>query len=305
MAVIEADGLVKRYGPLTAVDHISLQVQPGEIFGIVGANGAGKTTTVECLQGLRRADAGHVRVLGLDPARDQQELRRRIGSQLQEAALPDRMKVWEALDLFASIRADGPDWRDLLNTWGLAHRARTAFAALSGGERQRLFVALALVNDPEVVFLDELTQGLDPTARRTTWGLIGEMRERGVTVVLVTHYMDEVEELCDRVAVINKGRVVATGTPGELIRRLQAAVTVRFTCAEDVAWLRDIEPVQQVDQRGASVVVTGSGTLVPMVSWALVERGIVPTDLRVDQPSFEDVYLSLTGESALDTQGPR
>lgn len=295
MAVIEAEGLVKRYGTLTAVDGISLQVKAGEIFGIVGPNGAGKTSTVECLQGLRRADSGQLRVLGLDPERDQHELRRRIGSQLQEAALPDRMKVWEALDLFASIRSDGPDWRSLLDTWGLAHRAQTAFAALSGGEQQRLFVALALVNDPEVVFLDELTQGLDPVARRTTWGLIRDIRDRGVTVVLVTHYMDEVEALCDRVAVIDHGRIVAIGSPGELVQDLAPEITMRFTCSHDVSWLAGTPAVREVHQHGSSVEVTGSGSLVPLVSWALVDRGIVPDDLRVNQPTFEDVYLALTG----------
>jgi ABC-2 type transport system ATP-binding protein len=169
-SVIEVDNLRKRYGAHVAVEDVSFQVRQGEIFGLLGRNGAGKTTTVECLQGLRRADGGRVRVLGLDPQRQTQQLRRRIGCQLQEAALPDRLKVWEALDLFASLASALTDWRVLMDQWGLTGKRTASFASLSGGQRQRLFVALALVNDPEVVFLDELTQGLDPAARRVAWG---------------------------------------------------------------------------------------------------------------------------------------
>src|SRR5688500_15964123 len=192
-SVIEVDNLRKRYGSHVAVEDVSFQVRQGEIFGLLGRNGAGKTTTVECLQGLRRADGGRVRVLGLDPQRQTQQLRRRLGCQLQEAALPDRLKGGEALDLFASLAPQGAGWPVLSVRWGLAGKQRASFASLSGGQRRRLFVALALVNDPEVVFLDELTQGLDPAARRVAWGLIGAIRERGATVVLVTHYMDEAE----------------------------------------------------------------------------------------------------------------
>ena len=211
--VIEAAGLMKRYGSHVAVKDVSFEVEQGEIFGLLGPNGAGKTTAVECLQGLRRADGGRLRVLGLDPLQQPGELRRRIGSQLQESALPDRIKVWEALDLFASVAPGGPDWSTVMRQWGLEDKRTTSFAGLSGGQRQRLFVALALVNDPELVFLDELTQGLDPAARRVAWDLIMAIRERGATVVLVTHYMDEAERLCDRLAVIDDGRVVALDTP--------------------------------------------------------------------------------------------
>jgi ABC-2 type transport system ATP-binding protein len=216
--VIEVEHLAKRYGSVEAVSDVSFQVAKGEIFGILGPNGAGKTTTVECLQGLRRRDGGQVRVLGLDPQHDAASLRRRIGCQLQESALPDRIRVWEALDLFAT---GGTDPRTLMDQWGLTDKARTAYADLSGGERQRLFVALALVNDPEVVFLDEMTQGLDPAARRVAWQLIRRIRDRGATVVLVTHYMDEAEKLCDRLVVVDHGRVIASGTPTELIESNQ------------------------------------------------------------------------------------
>jgi ABC-2 type transport system ATP-binding protein len=211
--IIEVTELRKRYGATVAVDGISLTAQAGEILGIVGPNGAGKTTTVECLEGLRRPDAGTVRVLGLDPRRQGAELHQRIGVQLQQAALPDRLKVWEALDLYAAFYRNPADWRRLLEEWGLAAKRDAAFADLSGGQRQRLFIALALVGRPEVVFLDELTTGLDPQARRATWELVRQVRAKGATVVLVTHFMEEAELLCDRVAIVDRGRVVALDTP--------------------------------------------------------------------------------------------
>jgi ABC-2 type transport system ATP-binding protein len=293
MAVIEVEGLRKLYGGTPAVDGVSFQVERGEIFGVLGPNGAGKTTTVECVQGLRTIDGGRLKVLGLDPQRSQREVRRRIGSQLQEAALPDRLKVWEALDLFASISTQGPDWRTLLETWGLAEHADQSFSSLSGGQRQRLFVALALVNEPEIVFLDELTQGLDPAARRMAWGLIREIRDRGATVVLVTHYMDEVEQLCDRVVVIDKGQVLAQGTPHQLVSAASSAVTVRFSTELDVSFLSDIRFVTGVERHGPTVEVQGTGPVLALVASALVERGILPDDLRADRASLEDVYLRL------------
>ena len=215
--VIEVEHLSKRYGSIVAIEDLSFEVEKGEIFGILGPNGAGKTTAVECLEGLREPNGGRIRVLDLDPQRQSHELRRRIGCQLQESALPDRIKVWEALDLFSAGAQVGTDWRALMDQWGLAGRERASFASLSGGQRQRLLVALALVNDPEVVFLDELTQGLDPAARRVAWDLIREIRERGATVMLVTNYMDEAEQLCDRLAIVNRGRMVALDTPQGLI----------------------------------------------------------------------------------------
>lgn len=219
MTVIEIDGLSKSYKAGKVVDGVSLRVERGEIFGIAGPNGAGKTTVVECASGLRQRDGGTLRVLGLDPQRDRRALLQRIGVQLQEAALPDAIKVGEALRMYASFYDKPADWRELMDEWGLTDRSRARFASLSGGWKQRLFIALALVGDPEVVFLDELTTGLDPLARRTTWGLIRNMRERGVTVVLVTHFMDEAEALCDRIAIVDHGRVVTEGSPRELIAR--------------------------------------------------------------------------------------
>jgi ABC-2 type transport system ATP-binding protein len=296
-SVIEVDNLRKRYGAHVAVEDVSFQVRQGEIFGLLGRNGAGKTTTVECLQGLRRADGGRVRVLGLDPQRQTQQLRRRIGCQLQEAALPDRLKVWEALDLFASLSSAATDWRVLMDQWGLADKRTASFAGLSGGQRQRLFVALALVNDPEVVFLDELTQGLDPAARRVAWRLIAAIRDRGATVVLVTHYMDEAEQLCDRIAVVDGGRVVATDTPQGLISRFGGPIKITFTPdGHDVRFLEDVACVRAVRRRGDRVEAEGTGPVLALVAAELVARGLVPADLRVEQPTLEDVFLRLTDE---------
>jgi ABC-2 type transport system ATP-binding protein len=215
--VIEVEHLRKAYGSTVAVDDVSFQVTEGEIFGLLGPNGASKTTTVECLQGLRHQDSGKIRVLDLEPKIEAQTLRRRIGCQLQESALPDRMKVWEALDLFSSIKTDVSNWVTTMQQWGLADKRNATFSSLSGGQRQRLFVALALANNPEVVFLDEMTTGLDPAARRVAWDLVHAIRDRGTTVVLVTHFMDEAEELCDRVAIMNQGRMLALDTPQGLI----------------------------------------------------------------------------------------
>lgn len=293
--IISVDGLYKAYGHTVAVNDVSFTVEAGEIFGLLGPNGAGKTTTVECLQGLRRADQGTVRVLRLDPDTEVRELRRRIGSQLQESALPDRIRVWEALELFTTLAPGAAHWPTLMEQWGLAEKRDATFGSLSGGQQQRLFVALALVNEPEVVFLDEMTTGLDPSARRTAWGLIREIRERGATVVLVTHFMDEAESLCDRLAIVDRGRVVDLDTPQGLIARHAGRVQVRFsTELEDVSWLERIEGVDRVGRRGRQVEVDGRGPVLALVAAALVERGATPEDLRVERSTLEDVFLTLT-----------
>jgi ABC-2 type transport system ATP-binding protein len=292
--VIRVEDLEKRYGQFVAVAGVSFRVHRGEIFGILGPNGAGKTTTVESLQALRSIDSGTVDVLGLDPARDAAALRRRIGSQLQESALPGRMKVWEALDLFSSLGRGGGDWRILLDDWGLAGKRDARFNSLSGGQQQRLFVALALVNDPELVFLDEMTTGLDPASRRVAWELIRRIRDRGTTVVLVTHFMDEAEALCDRLIVIDGGHVVAEGSPQELIDRHGGGVRVRFTHHEDLEWLADVPHAASVHHERDRYEVRGSGPLLAHVGAALVDHGITPTDLRVERATLEDVFLALT-----------
>lgn len=216
MPLIEVSNLRKSYGEHVAVDDVSFHVEQGEIFGILGTNGAGKTTTVECLQGLRTPDSGTMSVLGLDPGKDHAALRQRLGSQLQESRLPDKLKVHEALDLYAYFYANPADTGDLLAKLGLTEQRNKYFAKLSGGQKQRVSIALALIGRPEVAVLDELTTGLDPHARRDTWKLVEAVRDTGVTVLLVTHFMDEAERLCDRLAIFDAGRVVATGTPDEL-----------------------------------------------------------------------------------------
>jgi ABC-2 type transport system ATP-binding protein len=296
--VISVSGLTKRYGAVAAVRDVSFQVARAEIFGLLGRNGAGKTTTVECLQGLRRADAGEVRVLGLDPRTQAAAVRRQVGCQLQESALPSRIKVWEALQWFASFSARGGDWEKLIDQWGLAGKRNAHFAELSGGQRQRLFVALALVNDPQIVFLDEMTTGLDPAARHVAWELIEALRARGTTVVLVTHAMEEAERLCDRVAVMEAGRIVTVGTPSGLIAKHTREVTVRFdTGGQDVSWLAAVPTVAAVSEHGGQATVTGCGPVLVDVAAALAGHGLRPADLRVNQPSLEDVFLQITGHA--------
>ena len=284
-----------------AVDDISFEVTEGEIFGMLGPNGAGKTTTVEILQALRQPDSGVINVLGFDPRHDAPALRRQIGSQLQESALPDRLRVWEALDLFASVTPDALDWQILLEQWGLAEKRKSSFASLSGGQRQRLFIALSLVNNPKIVFLDEMTTGLDPAARRVAWDLIRSVRDRGTTVVLVTHFMDEAEKLCDRLAIVDKGNIAAMDTPQGLITEYASEVRVIFSTEQpDLAFLDDIPQVKRVTRSGPRVEVEGSGAVLALVAARLSEHGIVPADLRLEQPTLEDVFLTITGSTGED-----
>jgi len=296
---VSVQQLRKTYRDVVAVDEASFDVDSNEIFGIVGPNGSGKTTTVECLQGLRHATSGEMRVLGLDPRSQGAALRRRIGSQLQESALPERIKVWEALDLFATAAEGRHDWREPANDWGLYERRNAAFATLSGGQRQRLFIALALIRRPELVFLDEMTTGLDPVARHEAWSLVRAVRDKGATIVLVTHFMDEAEQLCDRIAVFKGGRVVALDSPGSLILHHADLRTVTFSCEViELPWLADVEGVTGVERHGQRFTVRGTGPLLARVAAALVAHGIAPPDLRVDLPTMEEAYMALTGEGA-------
>ncbi len=294
--VIDVAGLVKSYDGARVVDDVDFHVEAGEIFGLLGANGAGKTTTVECLQGLRRPDAGCLSVLGLDPIIDRGRLRSLIGSQLQQAALPDRLRVGEAVALFDRRRRGDPG--ALLEQWGLARQRRTSFADLSGGQRQRLFIVLALLNDPRVVFLDELTQGLDPAARRDIWQAIRRVRDQGTTVVLVSHFADEVEALCDRVAVMANGRVVDSGAPRQLVDRYAATTTVRFTApvSFDPNVLRRIDGVGGVDRDGDRYRVIGTSAMIaPVCAATLDDRGAGPADLHVTHPNLDDALVNLIG----------
>jgi len=295
-AVIEVEGLRKDYGNGAGVESLDMHVVRGEVFGLLGPNGAGKTTTVECLQGLRKPSGGKVRVLGLDPNAAGDELRRRIGSQLQSAALPDRLRVGEALTLFARGGADKDELDDLAGRWKLRELWRKPFGKLSGGQQQRLFIALALINRPEIVFFDELTTGLDPHARHETWDLVRRVRDDGATVVLVTHFMEEAETLCDRVAIVDRGRVVATGRPNELVARWGSGNRVTFTWPEaDPGWLATLPGVRRVSMAEGVVELIGTGPFAVRIAAALAHKGIEPGDFRTYHPTLEDVFLTLTG----------
>lgn len=298
MSVIEVANLHKRYRDKVAVRDVSFAVAEGEIFGILGPNGAGKTTTVECVAGLRVPDSGTVRVLGMDPRRDARELHTVLGVQLQESQLPERLKVWEALKLYASFYPDPANWRDLLGEWGMDKHRDVAFGKLSGGQKQRLFIMLALVGRPRVVVLDELTTGLDPAARRETWDLIERLRQTGVTVVLVTHFMAEAERLCDRLAVIDDGTVVAMDTPGGLVARMDDRQRLRFrvTGPFDERVLTAIPEVSEVAEQGGQIVVTGRGDLLYAVTAVLARNHIVAAGLRVEQANLDDAFVALTGK---------
>jgi ABC-2 type transport system ATP-binding protein len=277
------------------VDGLDLDVPAGEIAGLIGANGAGKTTTVECVQGLRKPDSGRLRVLGFDPVTQAGQLRPLVGSQLQSSALPDRLRVAEALNLFGTARAR--DGGELLEQFGLTQRRRSVFSSLSGGERQRLFLVLALLNRPRLVILDELTQGLDPAARRNVWDAVHQLNDEGTTVLLVTHEMDEAEALCDRVAVMRAGQVIDAGAPADLVERHASTAVLRFSMPDPPARLLDqvrrLEGVREVSRSGARITVRGHRRIVAFVCAALVRCEQVPTDLAIYQPGLEDALLGL------------
>lgn len=300
---VETDNLTKSYGDRPILTGLDLQVRHGEIFGILGPNGTGKTTTVEIVQGLRRRDGGTVRVHGHDPERERAAMRSIVGAQLQSSQLPERLRVGEALRLFSRLAGDVVDWRELRDRWDLGRIERSAFGALSGGERQRLFVALALVNRPRVVFLDELTQGLDPAARRETWRLIGQVRDQGATVVLVTHYMDEAERLCDRVGVLHGGRLSTCGTPAELVASVGGHYRTRFSCrhSHELAGLDELPGVVEVRHDGQDAEILGDSGTGPRVAAELLRRGAVPPNFTITPPSLEDVFVALT-DPALDLE---
>jgi ABC-2 type transport system ATP-binding protein len=306
--VIHVSHLRKMYGKAIAVDDLSFEVNEGEIFGMVGPNGAGKTTTIECLQGLRSPSQGEVCVLGLDPVRQEHSLRLVIGTQLQKAQLPDRLTVDEALDLFASFYPDPTPWPILLERLGLVEKKGAYISQLSGGQQQRLFIALALINHPRLVFFDELTTGLDPQARHTIWDLVREIRAEGRTVFLTTHLMEEAEKLCDRVMIVDHGRVVALDTPSALVCSLGAESRVLFNCerAFDLQVLKSISAVSRVGQDGQRVIVygrapqPGQSPLIAEVANALSAQRIAFTDIRMEQASLEDVFLQLTGRAIRD-----
>lgn len=301
--VVQVAGLRKRYGSTVAVDDVSFEVFAGEIFGLIGPNGAGKTTTMECVEGVRRADGGRVSVLGLDPARDAHALQQRIGVQLQQAQLQKRIRVREAVDLWASLYPRSVDGGALLEQLGLSEKRNASFMSLSGGQKQRLFIALALINDPEVVFLDELTTGLDPQARRAIWELVNGIRERGKTVFLTTHLMEEAERLCDRVAIIEHGRLIEMGAPADLVRRHCPERGVVFS-SDRAGLAADLERVTgagSVRVEGDTYTVTGTGDdFVTAVIRFIAGQAFTVRDFRTVFPTLEDVFLKLTGHGIRD-----
>jgi ABC-2 type transport system ATP-binding protein len=299
--VIEVSGVRKAYGKTVAVAEASFEVVEGEIFGLIGPNGAGKTTTMECVEGIRRPDSGTIAVLGLDPYRQVYQLQERIGVQLQQAQLQKRIKVWEAVDLWASLYGKRSiDGTRLLEQLGLGEKRGAWFMNLSGGQKQRLFIALALINDPEVVFLDELTTGLDPQARHAIWDMVRSIRERGKTVFLTTHLMEEAERLCDRVAIMEHGRIIDIDTPESLVRRHCPERTVVLDADDPAAveHFRAIPEVESVTRDDKRFTIRGRGDdLVTKVIHCLSENQIRVTDFRTILPNLEDVFLKLTGRS--------
>jgi ABC-2 type transport system ATP-binding protein len=299
--VIRVSGVRKTYGQVVAVDEVSFEVNDGEIFGLIGPNGAGKTTTMECIEGLHKPDRGSISVLGVDPFRQARKIQDRIGVQLQQAQLQKRIKVWEAVDLWASLYGKrAVDARQLLEQLGLTEKRNAWFMNLSGGQKQRLFIALALINDPEVVFLDELTTGLDPQARRAIWELVRGIRERGKTVFLTTHLMEEAERLCDRVAIIEHGRIIDIDTPKKLVDRHCPERTVVLSAnhggaADCFRALPGVSAVTCVD--GQFTISGSSDDLVTNVIHCLSENRIRVTEFRTILPNLEDVFLKLTGHS--------
>jgi ABC-2 type transport system ATP-binding protein len=301
--VVSIEHLRVRYGDTAAVDDVSLSIRRGEIFGILGPNGAGKTTTVECVGGLRRPDAGQIRVLGLDAASHRKDLRQRVGIQLQASELPEKLQVGEAVDLFASFYPDPRDPGELLDLLGLADKRQSRFANLSGGQRQRLSIALALVGRPELAILDELTTGLDPGARRETWKLIEEVRDQGVTVILVTHFMEEAEHLCDRVALLQHGRVIALDTPAALASGAGQRLSFRPRGELDPEALRALPGVSQVRSDDGRIEVAGGGDVVAAVMELLVSRGVVPMETKLEQSNLEDAFMQMTADADAGQSG--
>lgn len=287
----------KQFGSFTAVDNISLTIEPGEIFGIIGPNGAGKTTTVNMICGMFPPTSGEVRTLGLDPIRDERKLRTNLGVQFQEAQLPNMITTKEALVLYSSFYKNPVPWESLAEEWGLGDKHNTRFEKLSGGQKQRLFICLALLNKPDLVVLDELTTGLDPNARRQSWELVKKIRDSGATVLLVTHFMEEAEHLCDRIALINKGRIEAMGTPSELTSGHDGHRVVSFTAPGFDA--SSLSQFGHVDIQGDQVMVTGGDYLMADVATELRRQGLDPKDLQTQQTSLDELFVSLTGGAKL------
>ena len=302
--VITVQHLVKRYGDFAAVNDISFSIKQGEIFGIIGPNGAGKTTTVECISGLRTPDSGSISIYGLSPQKDRIKIREFLGVQLQESSMPPRLKVHESVELFASFYPNPVDPDGLLETLGINQVKNSMYKNLSGGQKQRLSIALALVGNPKVAILDELTTGLDPEARRETWSLIESIRDRGVTVILVTHFMDEAERLCDRLALINRGKIAVLDTP-EAIAALAGGNRVRFVPSQPVddKTLHAISGVLGVERKERYIIVTGTGDLAASIINALAKVGVHVSEIEARRGNLDDAFVKLTTQDASNASG--
>lgn len=306
MPVIEVDEVTKIYDGKTVVDDVSFSVEEGEIFAILGPNGAGKTTTVESIAGLRSPDSGNIEVLGFDPLVDRAEVRRRLGVQLQESRFQDRVKAREVVETFASFYPDPLDVGTLMERLGIADKADTLYSRLSGGQQQRVSIAVALVGRPQAVILDELTTGLDPQARRETWGLVEDLRDSGVTVVLVTHFMDEADRLADRLALIDEGRLVALDTPRGLVESVGLEQRLRFTTTATIedAWLGNLPEVTGVTRGDGEIVVTGNEKMLFSIVSLLASRHIIPDRLQVEQTTLDDAFVAITGRRLESAEEP-
>ena len=298
-SVIEVTDLRKSYGGRPVVDGGSFAVEEGEIFGILGPNGAGKTTTVECVEGLRVPDGGRIRVAGLDPVADHAKVAQALGAQLQQSEIQAKLTVREALELYAAFYPRPADWRPLAERLGLTDKLGTRFGKLSGGQQQRLFIALALIGGPRIVVLDELTTGLDPRARRDTWQLIEDVRASGVTVLLVTHFMEEAQRLCDRIAVIDKGRVAALDTPAGLIHRSAGATVISFTPSAplDERELAALPALASIEHQNGRLTLSGTDETVDAVLTLLARHRVTAHQLRVVDATLDDAFLDLTKEA--------
>jgi ABC-2 type transport system ATP-binding protein len=302
--LITVQHLVKKYGDLVAVNDVSFSINEDEIFGIIGPNGAGKTTAVECISGVRVPDSGSISISGLSPQKDRNRIREFLGVQLQESSMPPRLKVGEAVKLFASFYPDPVDPDILLKTLGIGNIKNSSYKKLSGGQKQRLSIALALVGNPKIAILDELTTGLDPEARRETWALIESMRDRGVTVILVTHFMDEAERLCDHLALINHGKLIVLDTP-EAIAALAGGKRVRFTPSKPVddETLQTIPGAKEIERKEAYVTVIGEGDLATSVIDSLARIGVHVSDIEARGGNLDDAFVKLTRDDIWKAQG--
>lgn len=295
--MVDVKNLSIRYGDIKAVDDVSFFVDKGEIFGIIGPNGAGKTSTIECIEGLRTPESGSVSVTGLDPQKDRQKLYNVIGVQLQETSFQEKIKVWELCRLFSSMYESPRDYNELLERFGLGDKKKAKVVKLSGGQKQKLSIILSLIGKPQILFLDELTTGLDPEARRTMWGLIKSLRDEGITIIMTTHFMDEAEHLCDRIALMIGGKINAIDTTANLKKMYGAQEKVSFNSdIDDVSGLKDIDGVSDVSKSNGKVSVFGTGkNFLGNVVMYLQEHGIAYDGLTSDKSSLEDVFLKATG----------